>query len=152
MEQRGSNIFSPHSEPGIATRQAEYRTIRNDPRVGEAELAVPAVARVPQDLRALAAARRYIPANVPLVKQVAAVPGDEICARGSAIAINGAWAAARRARDARGRPMPWWEGCIVLRDGMVFLLMPDPASFDGRYFGPTSRSDIVGRARLLWAR
>jgi len=35
----------------------------------------------------------------------------------------------------------------------MFLLMArSPASFDGRYFGPTSRSDIVGKATLLWAR
>jgi type IV secretory pathway protease TraF len=30
--------------------------------------------------------------------------------------------------------------------------MDAPASFDGRYFGVTEGRDIVGKARLLWAR
>ena len=37
--------------------------------------------------------------------------------------------------------------------GEAFLLMAEaPASFDGRYFGVTKVSDIVGKAHLLWAR
>lgn len=110
------------------------------------------IARVPELWRGLAAERRYVPARVPLVKRVAAGPGDSVCASGGIVFINGVWAAARRQADARGRAMPWWEGCTVLRDGALLLLMPDPASFDGRYLGPTQRSDIIGRARLLWAR
>jgi conjugative transfer signal peptidase TraF len=110
------------------------------------------IAHVPKPWRGLAAERRYVPVGVPLVKRVAAASGDSICARGRTVSINGAWAATRRQADAQGRTMPWWEGCILLRDGAVLLLMPDPASFDGRYFGPTKPSDIVGRARLLWAR
>lgn len=53
------------------------------------------IARVPAPWRMLAASRRYLPANVPLVKRVAAGPGDEICALGPEIFINGRWAAAR---------------------------------------------------------
>lgn len=109
-------------------------------------------ARMPARWRSLAAERRYVPANVPLVKRVAAAPGDSICAWGRAIFINGEWAANRNFIDARGRAMPWWNGCTVLRNDAVLLLMDDPASFDGRYFGPTERGDIIGRARLLWAR
>lgn len=110
------------------------------------------IARVPERWRALAAERRYIPHRVPLVKRVVAVPGDSVCALDRAIFINGFWTATRQLADVHGRAMPWWEGCTALRHGAVFLLMADPASFDGRYFGPTDRSDIVGRARLLWAR
>lgn len=110
------------------------------------------IARVPEPWRELAAERRYVPVRVPLVKRVAAAPGDSVCASGRSVFVNGAWAATRRLADGRGRAMPWWAGCTALRDGAMLLLMPDPASFDGRYFGPTERSDIVGRARLLWAR
>lgn len=112
-----------------------------------------AVARTPMPWRMLAARRHYLPANVPLVKRVVAVRGDEVCARGAAISINGLPAVTRRLRDARGRILPWWEGCVRLRKGEAFLLMAEAAaSFDGRYFGVTSASDIVGRAQLLWAR
>lgn len=111
------------------------------------------VAWTPRPWRGLAARRHYLPANVPLVKRVVAVAGDEVCAKGEDISINGLPAVTRRVRDARGRILPWWEGCIRLRKGDAFLLMADaPASFDGRYFGVTSGSNIVGKARLLWAR
>lgn len=111
------------------------------------------IAWVPQDGRRMAAMRRYIPMNVPLVKRVAAVPGDTVCALGPAIFIDGRRAAVRLAADGMGRAMPWWSGCRTLRDGDYFLLMDDaPASFDGRYFGITERRDILGKARLLWAR
>lgn len=111
------------------------------------------IARVPDPWRMLAARRRYIPANVPLVKHVAAAAGDEVCALGREIFVNGSWVADRRLVDASGRAMPWWSGCRTLRGSQVFLLMPDsPSSFDGRYFGVTAGDHIVGKARLLWAR
>jgi conjugative transfer signal peptidase TraF len=110
------------------------------------------IARVPGRYRMFAARRHYIPANVPLVKRVAAASGDSVCAFGREIFVNGRRIAERRVRDGQGRPMPWWGGCVVLRDGALFLLMDNPASFDGRYFGPTGRHDILGKAYLLWAR
>lgn len=111
------------------------------------------IAKLPASMRALAASRHYLPRDVPLVKRVAAVAGDEVCALGSDLFINGRWVAARREFDASGREMPSWIGCRVLRDGAVFLLMADQAaSFDGRYFGVTARGDIIGKAHLLWPR
>lgn len=110
------------------------------------------IARVPEPFRRLAATRRYLPMNVPLVKRVAASAGDEVCALGQEIFVNGRWIAGRRIADGAGRPMPMWSGCVRLRGRQWFLLMDDPASFDGRYFGLTEGDDIIGKARLLWAR
>jgi conjugative transfer signal peptidase TraF len=110
------------------------------------------LARGPAPWRQLAGERRYIPVNVPLVKRVAAVSGDTVCAVEMRILVNGRRVAERRARDGQGRPMPRWQGCVTLRDGALFLLMDDPASFDGRYFGPTGQGDILGKAHLLWRR
>lgn len=110
------------------------------------------VAWTPEPARTLAARRHYLPANVPLVKRVAAVAGDRVCAVGGAILINGRRIAVRRQSDAAGRSMPWWTGCRLLTGGERFLLMDSPASFDGRYFGVTRQEDLVGRAVLLWAK
>lgn len=111
------------------------------------------IAEVPDRWRMIAAERHYIPANVPLVKRVAAVAGDEVCALGQEVFINGNWVVERRVADAKGRPMQWWSGCVRLRGRQLFLLMSDsPASFDGRYFGVTDGRLVVGKARLLWAR
>jgi conjugative transfer signal peptidase TraF len=110
------------------------------------------VARVPGPFRRLAAERRYLPMNVPLVKRVAAYAGDEVCALGQEIFVNGRWTAERRLADGQGRSMPMWAGCIRLHGRQLFLLMDNPASFDGRYFGATEGRDIIGKARLLWRR
>src|SRR3546814_4100640 len=87
------------------------------------------IARVPIAFRMLAARRHYLPANVPLVKRVAATVGDEVCAVGARVTVNGRLAAKRQTRDGAGRPMPWWSGCAELGLGEYFLLMADsPAS------------------------
>jgi conjugative transfer signal peptidase TraF len=110
-----------------------------------------AIVRLPAAARALAATRHYLPATVPAVKRIAAIAGARVCARGAALLIDGHLAARRFAADARGRPLPWWNGCRTLRGDEVFLLMREsPDSFDGRYFGISRRADIVGKATLLW--
>lgn len=110
------------------------------------------VAWAPPGPRLLAAQRYYLPVNVPLVKRVRGVPGDRICATGSTILIDGRAAAVRLTRDKAGRLLPWWRGCITLRDGAVLLLTDPPASFDGRYFGATAARDVIGKATPLWVR
>lgn len=121
----------------------------SEPRgVGPGEMVV---AWAPEGVRSLAAERRYLPLNVPLVKRVAASAGDRVCAIGEAILVNGTVEAFRRIEDPSGRPLPWWTGCEDLRDGELFLLAPESAaSFDGRYFGITRAREVVGRARLIW--
>jgi conjugative transfer signal peptidase TraF len=110
------------------------------------------VAWVPVPFQMLAARRHYLPLHVPLVKRVGATAGDEICAVGADIFINGRLAAVRQLRDGRARALPSWSGCRRLRTRQLFLLADNPASFDGRYFGVTESSDVIGKARLLWRR
>ena len=107
-------------------------------------------ARLPARWRALAARRHYLPANVPLIKRIATIPGDVVCASGDRVTVNGAVAALRLRRAGAGRPMPAWHGCRRLGAGEVLLLAAHPASFDGRYFGLSQRSDILGKAYLIW--
>lgn len=111
------------------------------------------VAWLPAEARQLAASRHYLPRNVPLVKRVAGIAGDTICAVDRMVTLNGRPVAVRRAADAAGRPLPAWQGCVRLAPGMIFLLMTEtPDSFDGRYFGPTLGQDVIGKAAPLWLR
>jgi conjugative transfer signal peptidase TraF len=110
------------------------------------------VAWTPQPVRSLAARRHYLLANVPLVKRVAAVAGDRVCAGGATVSVNGRRVALRQRTDRAGRLMPRWSGCHRLRARQYFLLMDNPFSFDGRYFGVTRRDELIGRAKLLWAK
>lgn len=107
----------------------------------------------PPSIAKVATRRGYLPAGVPLVKRIAGMAGDTVCAQGNGIFINGQFMAARLSTDGQGRPLPSWQGCRTLDQGEVFLLMEDVrTSFDGRYFGPTNISDIVGRLDALWTR
>lgn len=110
------------------------------------------IARVPMRWRTWAARRHYIPANVPLVKRVAALPGDLVCAAAQSLWVNGNLVARRRMVDGAGRAMPSWSGCVRLQSGEQLLLLDSPGSFDGRYFGLSAKADLVGKAVLLWQR
>jgi len=95
--------------------------------------------------------RGYLPRGVPLIKPVAALPGQRVCRRGETILIDGASVATARALDRRGRRLPVWRGCETIAPGDLFLLNPrHPDSLDGRYFGALPASAVVGRARPLW--
>ncbi len=111
------------------------------------------LARTPDSVRRLAADRHYLPEDVPLVKRVAALGGDTVCAVNRAVTIDGRYVATQLTADRLGRPLPGWTGCMTLRLGEIFLLMQGvPDSFDGRYFGPVSSSTIIGRLVPLWVR
>lgn len=109
-----------------------------------------AVARLPLAVRSLSDRRGYVPARVPIIKRVAALPGDYVCARGAVLLVGGR-AVDRQRRDSVGRRLPWWDGCGRLARG-VLLLGEHPESFDGRYFGPVSSDLILGKATPLWLR
>jgi len=99
------------------------------------------------------AERGVLPPGVPLLKPIAATGGSRVCREGLAIRIDGPWRAQALATDHQGRALPGWSGCRVLGAGEVFLLNPAvPASLDGRYFGPTGRGSILGKAVPLWTR
>lgn len=109
--------------------------------------------RPPEALAAFLAERGYVAHGVPLLKHVAALPPQTVCAIGDTIMVDGLSVARRRSVDRLGRPLPEWQGCHVLEVGHVFLLnKAEPDSLDGRYFGPLPRTSIVARLRPIWLR
>ena len=107
--------------------------------------------RPPAPLAQFMAARRYLAFGVPLIKHVAALPGQIICRSGRVVTVNGIAEAEALDRDARGRKLPVWQGCRTVRSGEVFLMNAGvPDSFDGRYFGSLPDGTIIGSATPLW--
>lgn len=93
----------------------------------------------------------YLPRGLPLLKYVAALPGQRVCRTGDYITIDGARAGKVLDRDHRGRPLPAWYGCRrVLNGELFFMNTAVPGSFDGRYFGPIAASAVIGRATPLY--
>ncbi len=125
-----------------------YRiTSRDRYAVGDLVLISPG----PRTARFLAE-RRYLPMGTPLLKRIAALPGDIVCREDDMVRINGRAAAAVLARDRWDRALPQWSGCRTLRGGELFLLNTPPASLDSRYFGPMPASGLIGTARPLLTR
>ena len=107
----------------------------------------------PPGLASFLAARGYLPVGVPLLKHIAALPGQIVCRAADKIAVDGDAIGAVLERDHLGQPLPDWRGCVILAEGEVFLMNPAaPDSLDGRYFGPLPATTIVGRAVPLWTR
>ncbi|WP_414153821.1 S26 family signal peptidase [Paracoccus denitrificans] len=105
----------------------------------------------PEPLASFIAEHGYIAVSVPLLKHVAALPGQRVCRAGSTISIDNAAVADALPRDRIGRDLPVWQGCRILRPGEVFLLNAGVQdSLDGRYFGPLPAQSVIGRAVPLW--
>ena len=105
----------------------------------------------PEPLAAYLAERGYLAPGVPLLKRVAALPGQKVCRSAMTISVDGVPLGQARERDGRSRVLPTWQGCHVLSEAEVFLMNWQAAdSFDGRYVGPFPRSSIVARAVPLW--
>jgi conjugative transfer signal peptidase TraF len=109
------------------------------------------VAAPPEPLASFLAQRTYLALGVPLIKRVLALPGQSVCREDLLISVDGIAMGTALALDRRGRALPVWRGCRAIAQGEVFLMNWDePASLDGRYFGPIPTSSIIGRAEPLW--
>jgi conjugative transfer signal peptidase TraF len=116
------------------------------PRAGELVVVKP-----PNPLAGFLDDRRYLPRGVPLVKPIAALPGQRVCRIGRAVTVDGRALGEALGRDRRGRALPAWRGCRRVAAGEVFLMNPRSTdSLDGRYFGTLPVTTIIGRATPIW--
>ena len=107
----------------------------------------------PAPLAQFLASRDYLPVGVPLLKHIGAVWGQTVCRYGSAVRIDGAPVGKALASDRLGRLLPVWQGCLTLSAGQIFLFNQGVRdSFDGRYFGVISTSQILGLAHPVWTK
>jgi type IV secretory pathway protease TraF len=89
--------------------------------------------RLPLERADWVASRGYIGRSALLLKRIAALPGAEVCRVDGMVLINGAAVATALETDSHDRPMPVWQGCVLLAEIEVFLLLAEtPGSLDGR--------------------
>ena len=133
---------------GSASAPLGFYRLVPEPAVARGDLVL---AHLPGPAAALAAERHYLPLSVPVVKRIAALAGDLVCAKSGMVTVNNHDAARALRADVEGRQLPAWHDCRPLESGEILLLMADvPASFDGRYFGPIPATAIIGRLVPLW--
>jgi conjugative transfer signal peptidase TraF len=118
-----------------------YRIETRAPGIGDFVLVKPDAG-----LEDFIVSRGYLPENIPLLKRVAALSGTRICRNGATVFIDGALVAVALRVDSEDREMPVWQGCFSMSDDEVFLLNAPANSLDGRYFGATKITQILGVA------
>jgi conjugative transfer signal peptidase TraF len=81
-----------------------------------------------------------------LIKQIAAVGGDRVSIDREGVRVNGIVLknSAPRLTDEAGRLMPacYLSNYTLAVDEVLLMSAYNPASFDGRYFGPLRRANI----------
>jgi conjugative transfer signal peptidase TraF len=105
---------------------------------------------VPAEVRDLVRERRYLPPGAMLIKHVVASPGDYVCTDAGSFTINGQELGAILTEDTAGRPLPHYEGCGPVPDGLLYVASHHAKSFDSRTFGPVPKADIRGTVTPLW--
>lgn len=105
----------------------------------------------PEPLERFMVERGYIGADVPMLKRIAGLPGQQVCRSRSTITVDGVELGAALEHDRLGRELPNWQGCKTIAQGELFLMNWQVLdSLDGRYFGPLPASSVIGRALPLW--
>jgi conjugative transfer signal peptidase TraF len=95
----------------------------------------------------------YLPKGVPMLKRILALPGQAVCRREHVILIDDVEVGIAQESDRQGRPLPDWHGCRIIGDDELFLMnRQSHSSLDGRYFGLTAMSNVIGRAIPVWTR
>jgi conjugative transfer signal peptidase TraF len=85
----------------------------------------------------------------PLLKAIAGVAGDDVTVSARGVAVDGCMLANSRpfSRDLAGRRLtPWLSGHYRLHRGQLWLYANNQRSWDSRYWGPASVTDVMARA------
>ena len=94
--------------------------------------------------------RGWLPESMPLLKPVGGVEGDSYCVTGDRFIVNDVDAGPVYFVDARGLPLPQMRGCwrVGHREFLPVSSHID-RSFDGRYMGAVSMSNVLGSGHPL---
>lgn len=117
------------------------------------------LACLPSGISQLAQSRGYVPHGgkcvnslAPVGKRVMALPGDTVLVTSTGLIVNGVPVPNSRTlkHDGAGRLLPSVStGTYVTKAGSVWLIGTSGQSFDSRYFGPVSVTDVLSRVRPL---
>ena len=106
---------------------------------------------VPVPFQSLVYGRGWLKAGVPLMKNIGALAGDQVCVSEDHFEVNGKDLGPVSTVDRTGASLPRLRGCFQIADGYFFPMSQyHERSFDGRYIGAQPLAVITGEARPLW--
>ena len=105
----------------------------------------------PEPLASFLADRGYLPKGVPLLKHIAALPGQIVCRFDRTITVDGKTLARHFCETVVAAHFPCGTAAARSLPDAVFLMNRQVEdSLDGRYFGVLPAAAIVGQAEPLW--
>lgn len=106
---------------------------------------------VPNNHRELVYGRQWVGGGLPLIKNVGALSGSEICTFNDHVEIDGISKGKVFTKDSAGRPLPKVRGCFKVKPGYFYPFSDYiEKSFDGRYIGQQPLTIITARLEKLW--
>lgn len=113
-----------------------------------------ALFRPPIQIRSYMVNAHWIPKNSWMLKKIWGLPGDLVCWEGNYLQINNKKIRLLKSEIKKHQYLenylPTLKGCHELQKDQYLLLSNKVKnSFDGRYFGPTNKSQILGKAYLF---
>ncbi|MDR2522996.1 MAG: S26 family signal peptidase [Synergistaceae bacterium] len=95
--------------------------------------------------------RGYISRELPMLKEIGAVPGDVALLRPERLYINDdSIPMFVASADSRGGKLPMFPTPIILPPDSYWLISNPKGGFDSRYFGPIHRSAFTHKAYLIF--
>ena len=135
--------------PTVSEPQGFYRMVSH--AAGDYRRGMTVVFPVPAPFRSLVYGRGWLKAGVPLMKNIGALAGDQVCVQDDHFEVNGRNLGPVSMVDRTGATLPHLRGCFQIADGYFFPISQyHERSFDGRYMGAQPLSAITGEARPLW--
>lgn len=105
---------------------------------------------IPESFRALVSEDGHLPLSYRLLKQLVAVPGDQVCVDDASFVVN--WMLISRVahEDSRGRLLPPAHlYCDTVPPGVGFVATEATTSLDSRFFGPVPLGQLTV-AQPIW--
>lgn len=93
----------------------------------------------------------YVKKGMQLMKPIAALPGDQVCAEGSSLLVNQTKIGMLAQYDRKQNRLHPLKGCRIIGSQQLFTASTyHKYSYDGRYHGPLYRSDITAFVEPFW--
>lgn len=104
----------------------------------------------PNNAKIFLAKNKWAPLSNILMKKVVGMPNDFVCNKDSKVIVNKKYFGKMYYFYAKGKRMPYVSFCAKLQSEQYLLLSNFiDRSYDGRYFGPVYRNQIIAKAKKL---
>lgn len=104
---------------------------------------------IPKNAKQIIFARKWLAFDMPLLKYISAIAGDEICIKKHGLYINKNRFGHIVETDDSNNHIQVSFGCYVLSDNELFVTTGYHKSFDSRYFGPIKIKDVLSTIKPL---